>query len=361
MAQNLNAFNDADTEVLRQLIRREKANYSANVRSLAPVPRKKIEWKASATIKWFHLQGNAYANSDYSPYSNAVWQTTGRECEWNDTTKQWDAIFPYVEHTVYSSSGAIAAFRDQVVPCQKTSGGGYEVISSAPPLPVSYSQDNSQWTNGDFEYVSSNPQLRNGSTSPADKSGWLLFGGVHKTNAYPYGINERPVHYYDATAPSTNGTFDVNFTAVYEVRLQIRLTKYLYATGTNPRRQLITGTTGAASAGTAHTHTYQYFDPYTTDDSALHLRAELWRKPSGGSYAKVDSSSWWAFPDDYFSMVDNKTGEVYNGSMVALLNEGDRIGIKVVSEGMHTAGLTFNDYSVSFWPMTLGFAERGSA
>lgn len=48
MAKNLNAFSDSDVDILRRVAARERANYSANVRSLAPVPRAKIEWKASA-------------------------------------------------------------------------------------------------------------------------------------------------------------------------------------------------------------------------------------------------------------------------------------------------------------------------
>lgn len=42
---DLYGLSAADRDVLMRMIQRERANYSANVRSLAPVPRKKIEWK----------------------------------------------------------------------------------------------------------------------------------------------------------------------------------------------------------------------------------------------------------------------------------------------------------------------------
>jgi hypothetical protein len=45
---DLYGLSAADRDVLMRMIARERANYSANVRSLAPVPRKKIEWKPSS-------------------------------------------------------------------------------------------------------------------------------------------------------------------------------------------------------------------------------------------------------------------------------------------------------------------------
>lgn len=45
---NLKAFNDADIDVLRRLIARERESYQSVPRNLMPIPRKKIEWKPAS-------------------------------------------------------------------------------------------------------------------------------------------------------------------------------------------------------------------------------------------------------------------------------------------------------------------------
>jgi len=87
MAGDLFGLSAADRDVLLRMIARERSNYSANVRNLAPVPREKNIWKPSSPIQWFWLKAPLYPQSDLSPYNDEVWQTTGCAMEWNSQTK----------------------------------------------------------------------------------------------------------------------------------------------------------------------------------------------------------------------------------------------------------------------------------
>lgn len=62
MAGDLFGLSAADRDVLLRMIARERANYSANVRNLAPVPREKNVWKPSATPKvaWLNTLRTSY-------------------------------------------------------------------------------------------------------------------------------------------------------------------------------------------------------------------------------------------------------------------------------------------------------------
>jgi len=62
MAGDLFGLSAADRDVLLRMIARERANYSANVRNLAPVPREKNIWKPSATPKvaWLNTLRTSY-------------------------------------------------------------------------------------------------------------------------------------------------------------------------------------------------------------------------------------------------------------------------------------------------------------
>lgn len=62
MAGDLFGLSAADRDVLLRMIARERANYPGNVRSLAPVPKKKIEWKPSTTprVAWLNTLRTSY-------------------------------------------------------------------------------------------------------------------------------------------------------------------------------------------------------------------------------------------------------------------------------------------------------------
>lgn len=55
---NLKAFSDADVEVLRRMIVRERQSYTSIPRNLIPIPKKKIEWKPTPS-KDFAILYNA--------------------------------------------------------------------------------------------------------------------------------------------------------------------------------------------------------------------------------------------------------------------------------------------------------------
>lgn len=80
MAGDLFGLSAADRDVLLRMIARERANYSANVRNLAPVPREKNIWKPR-DIRWFKLY-EALAEKD---------KADAYPTEWNKEEEWWEA------------------------------------------------------------------------------------------------------------------------------------------------------------------------------------------------------------------------------------------------------------------------------
>lgn len=350
MAQNLNAFNDADTEVLRQLIRRERANYSANVRSLAPVPRAKIDWKASTEIKWFLLKEPLYPQSDLSPYNGSVWSAQACETVWNAETKQWDSVYPEKLVTIYST-GNMYGMTDMVIPCQKRDDG-WEPVASAPPDACYFEALNmgSFSTSGDLIGLSpSGYGFQEAAGTVSDKSGFLYYTDSPTRFAYPGSYFQKAIEYEDDSAPSTNGTFGVYFSGMYEVDLHVwgEIRSYYTGSGSNPRALEVSRTTGAASAGTAHTHTYNEWNYLGGSDPAPAFQAKIWTKPTGGSYAELEAMNVEHFPFASTSGVLRRNWS-YRTRAACKLAEGDRLGVQVLSEDLFACQMRLSGATISF-------------
>jgi hypothetical protein len=367
MAGDLFGLSAADRDVLLRMIARERANYSANVRSLAPIPREKNIWKPGSTLKWFYLQGNAYPQSDLSPYNSSIWSTTGKEMEWDDAEKQWALVDPPVEETIYST-GCIYAMKDRVVPCQKATGGGYEIVTSDPPDACYFEAQNmsSFSTQGDLTGLSpSGYGFEEAAGTNTTKSGFLFLTHTFNRGYDPTGsAYVRAIEYQDATAPSTNGTFDVNFTGVWEIDIHIwgEIRSYYTGGGSNPRAKATSRTTGAASAGTAHTHTYDEWNYLGGNDPAPALQAVIWTKPSGGSYAEYTGLD---MPVEHFPFASTsgvlRRNYSYRVRQACNLTEGDRLGIQLVSAALYACQMRMEGATVSFRLIMPGHANQVTA
>ena len=89
MAGDLFGLSAADRDVLLRMIARERSNYSANVRNLAPVPREKNIWKPSTNPKvaWLTPARNGYTYTGGGAEKEV--QFTGA---WNASDGEFDTL-----------------------------------------------------------------------------------------------------------------------------------------------------------------------------------------------------------------------------------------------------------------------------
>jgi len=367
MAGDLFGLSAADRDVLLRMIARERSNYSANVRNLAPVPREKNIWKPSDPIVWLWLREPLYPQSDLSPYNDVPWQATACEMTWNNDTKQWDSVFPETEVTVYATTN-IYAMVDMVIPCQKR-GDGYEPIASAPPDTCYFEARNASSfaADGDLTTLSS-PSTGYGfeeaSGVTTDKSGFLKWSHTYRRFAYPASYYTTAIEYENATSPSTDGTFTVNYTGLYEIDLQVwgEIRTFYSGGGTNPRNKAISRTTGAASAGTAHTHSYNEWNVFDGSDPAPAFQAAVWVKPDGGTYEDYGGL---AMPVEHFPFASTsgvlRRNWNYKARKSCILTEGDRVGIQVLSEQLYACQMSLFGGTLVFRPMMPGVCTDAGA
>lgn len=363
---DLFGLSPADRDVLMRMIARERANYTSDVRSLAPVPRPRVIYQPSKPLKWFWLQQPAYPQSDVSPYGNQPWTATAREMYWREETKQWEAVLPYVEETIYSTS-TIFAMEDRIVPCQPAPGGGYEIVASDPPDSCYFESRNmgSYGTQGDLMGLSpSGYGFEEAAGVADDKSGFLLCSHSFSRTYNPTGTYTQAIDYADATAPDTNGTFTVNFAGVWEIDICVwgEISSYYTGVGSNPRHKAVSRTTGAASTGTAHTHSYEEYDYLYGGDPAPGLQAAIWTKPTGGSYAGYTGL---AMPLEHFPFATTsgviRRNYVYRARQACILGDGDRVGIQLLSPELFACQMRMEGATVCFRLIMPGIAQNVSA
>ena len=89
MAGDLFGLSAADRDVLLRMIARERSNYSANVRNLAPVPREKNIWKPSTNPKvaWLSTARTSYTYTGGGAEKEV--QFTGA---WNASDGEFDTL-----------------------------------------------------------------------------------------------------------------------------------------------------------------------------------------------------------------------------------------------------------------------------
>lgn len=350
---NLKAFNDADIDVLRRLIARERESYQSVPRNLMPIPRKKIEWKPSESIKWFWLKAPLYPQSDLSPYNDEIWQTTGCAMEWNSETKQWDSVYPETEEIIYST-GNMYGMTDLVIPCQKRDDG-WEPVASAPPDDVVF-EDTPQLS-GDLATATGGVQFEETTTTPADKSGFLRFDKVTQRFTYPGSHIIKAIDIGNAS-PSlnyeTDGEIEVNYTGIYEITFAAEITaeRYLFA---SPAGRTSTIATGAASAGTAHTHQYQ--SPWNGYNYPVKFRPAFWRRPVSGSYAEDGGL---AMPEISLNILGTSSQSMgYYGRIVRFLEEGETLGMKAHSDQLSEARCIIRRWTLGFHLLQPGWGTYG--
>jgi hypothetical protein len=341
---NLKAFSDADVEVLRRMIARERESYQSVPRNLMPIPRKKIEWKPSESIKWFWLKAPLYPQSDLSPYNDEIWQTTGCPMEWNSETKQWDSVYPETEEIIYST-GNMYAMTDMVIPCQKRDDG-WEPVASAPPDNVVLGQI--PQLSGDLGSTSNGVQFEETTTTPVDKSGFLRFKTIADRFAYPGSYFDRCID-MNVASPSldyeTDGEIEVLYTGIYEITFaaQILAERYLFA---SPAGRTSAINTSNASAGTAHTHTYQ--SPWNGYNTPVKFRPAMWRRPVAGAYAEQTSAAWY-MPEISLNILGTSSqGMGYYGRIVQRLEEGETLGLKAYSDQLSEARCIIRHWTLGF-------------
>lgn len=354
MAGDLFGLSAADRDVLLRMIARERANYSANVRSLAPVPREKNIWKPSSPIQWFWLKAPLYPQSDYSPYNDEVWQTTGCAMQWNSETKQWDSVYPETEEIIYSTAN-MYAMTDMVIPCQKRDDG-WEPVAPCPPDNVVLKMR--PQTSGDITSTLSGTGVRFEETTktPSDNEGFLRFQKTYSRFAYPGSSFQRAIDIGTAS-PSlnfeTDGEIEVNYTAVYDITFSAEISCTLLA-DSPPGRGSVTNTSGA-SAGTAHTHTY--YSVQNGYNLPIKFRPKMWRRPVGGSYAEETALSW-IMPEASLNPVGTGSQSMsYFGRIAQLLEEGDTLGMKAFTEQLAEARLEIRYFHLGFHILQPGHAS----
>lgn len=353
MAGDLFGLSAADRDVLMRMLARERANYGANVRSLAPVPRKKIEWKASSPLVWIALTEPLYpATTSGSPVNRA----TGYVCEYDETDQYWDLVFPFQEVEVEASTFSIAAPVWSVIACQKR-GTIYEAVAGAPLEESTFtgfigSKSGHGWTS----YTGTYGLEDTTSTTVVTKDAWLA--PTRRTARFYNGLYQADGISFDnsSTAPSTNGNFDCNHSGFYEISLEVSGYTTVAWTGTpaDSSRAIEEHTTGPASAGTAHNHTYERYDPGHYEPVAL--QAKLWRKEGAGAYTEQGVSDGKQFlPISVPIQAVAGAQPYFNYFSRAYCNflAGDRIGIQFVARDFMSARITVTDTHINFRPMDL--------
>lgn len=351
---NLKAFNDADVDVLRRLIVRERQSYSSIPRNLMPVPRKKIEYRPPSPLVWIALTEPLYpATTSGTPVN----QATGYVCEYDETNQRWQPIYPYQEVTVEAASFNIAAPVWSVIACQKH-GDVYEAVAGAPLEESTFSgfdgtRSGHGWTNYFGTYGLENTT----SITSVEASGWLY--PTRRTARFYNGLYQADGIQLDtsATTPSTNGNFDCNHTGHYEISVEVSGLTTIAWTGTpadNPRG-IQTENTGPASAGTSHTHTYDHYYPAHYEPMAVSAR--LWIKEGAGAYTDQSFTDGKQFFSDDIAVQGRAS--VYNGRFnyfsraYANFTAGDRIGIEFRVYDLIAARIGITNLHINFRPMDL--------
>lgn len=314
---DLYGLSAADRDVLMRMLARERANYSANVRSLAPVPRKKIDWKASG-LSWFTLSEPLYPPLYTGTPVNSA---TGYESQWDETTKRWYPKFPYVEQDIYSTSYSIGAPKHAVIACQNN-GGRWEAVAGAPigeVVFIGFDDAGSDWVT-----VGSGKGLKESSDTETEHSAWLGVDSVFGRYITQGYTAEEWDHDASESAPETNGNFLCNHAGTWEIYLEMQGFQSALNDGSAPYyRTTPDENTGAASAGTAHTHDYVH---PAVNLKPSQIAIELWRKDiSGGA---IYSSGTQFTVDSIFHSAGTYWN--YNSRTFGTFAEGDRVGLKLV-------------------------------
>lgn len=106
MAGDLYGLSAADRDVLLRMIARERANYSANVRSLAPVPRDKPR-PANRDLKWFVLYADLSENDKAEAYLT----------KWDKDNDKWIKNEDVDRVEIHSTATGVTGLTDQFMPC----------------------------------------------------------------------------------------------------------------------------------------------------------------------------------------------------------------------------------------------------
>ncbi len=353
MAGDLFGLSAADRDVLLRMIARERSNYSANVRNLAPVPREKNIWKPSSPLVWIALTEPLYPAI---PSGTQVNRATGYLCEYDEPNQYWDIIYPYKEVTVEASSFSIAAPVWAVIACQKR-GDVYEAVAGAPLEESTYAGfDGSRSGHGWTSYFGINGLEDTTSTTVVTKSAWLYPN--RRTGRFYNGLYQAEGIELDtsATTPATNGNFDCLHSGYYEISLEVSGFTTVAWTGTpaDSSRSIQEYNTGPASAGTAHTHTYERYHPGHYEP--VLLQAKLWRKEGSGSYTEQSAGDGKQFlPQSVPIQAITGSGPYFNYNSRAYCNflAGDRIGIQFVATDFMSARISVVDMHLNFRPMDL--------
>lgn len=354
MAGDLFGLSAADRDVLLRMIARERANYSSNVRNLAPVPREKNIWKPSSPLVWIALTEPLYPAI---PSGTQVNRATGYLCEYDEPNQYWDIIYPYKEVTVEASSFSIAAPVWAVIACQKR-GDVYEAVAGAPLEESTYAGfDGTRSGHGWTAYTSTYGLEDTTSTTHVSQSGWLY--PTRRTGRFYNGLYQAEGIELDtsATTPATNGNFDCLHSGYYEISVEINGYTAHAWTGTpnDDPRKIQEDTTGPASAGTAHTHTYETYYPGHFEPVAVSAR--LWRKEGSGAYTDQSATDGKQFfrrdlPVQGRASLENGYFNYFSRAYCNFL-AGDRIGIEFKAYDLLAARVTVTDTHINFRPMDL--------
>lgn len=350
MSDDAYSLTERSIRELRRLLQTQQSEMMSLRRKVARLDGPRQVYKPSSPIQWFLLKEPLYPQSDLSPYNGSVWSAQACETTWNAETKQWDSVYPERLVTIYST-GNMYGMTDMVIPCQKRDDG-WEPVASAPPDACYFEALNmgSFSTSGDLMGLSpSGYGFQEAAGTVSDKSGFLYYTDSPTRFAYPGSYFQKAIEYEDDSAPSTNGTFGVYFSGMYEVDLHVwgEIRSYYTGSGSNPRALEVSRTTGAASAGTAHTHSYNEWNYLGGSDPAPAFQAKIWTKPTGGSYAELEAMNVEHFPFASTSGVLRRNWS-YRTRAACKLEEGDRVGVQVLSADLIACQMRLEGATLSF-------------
>lgn len=353
MSDDAYSLTERSIRELRRLLQTQQSEMMSLRRKVARLDGPRTYFKPSE-IKWFWLKAPLYPQSDLSPYNDEIWQTTGCAMEWNSETKQWDSVYPETEEIIYST-GNMYGMTDLVIPCQKRDDG-WEPVASAPPDDVVF-EDTPQLS-GDLATATGGLQFEETTTTPADKSGFLRFDKVTQRFTYPGSHIIKAIDIGNAS-PSlnfeTDGEIEVNYTGIYEITFAAEITAERYLFASPAGRTGLHTNTGPASAGTAHTHTYQ--SPWNGYNYPVKFRPAFWRRPVSGSYAEDGGL---AMPEISLNILGTSSQSMgYYGRIIRFLEEGETLGMKAHSDQLSEARCIIRRWTLGFHLLQPGWGTYG--
>lgn len=317
MSDDAYSLTERSIRELRRLLQTQQSEMINLRRKIARVEVPRQIYKPFS-LTWFTLSEPLYPPLyTGTPVNSAV----GYESQWDATTRRWYPKFPYVEQDIYSTSYSIGAPKHAVIACQQN-GGRWEAVAGAPIGEVvfyGFDDAGSAW-----DTVGSGKGLKEGTDIYNDHSAWLGVDNVlgrYITQGY---TAEEWDHDAAESAPQTNGNFLCNHAGTWEIGLEIEGFQSEYNSGSPPYyRTTAAENTGAASAGTAHTHKYVHPAVYTKPSQ---IQPKLWRKDASGGAIYTSGQTF---------MLDNipfSQGMYwhYFGRTHATFAEGDRVGIELL-------------------------------